>query len=496
MLCAWREMMKLTNELLQYALPFARVTGGHAPDVIITAGQLTDNKLLEYGYLFRDYEISIDTRQLKPGMLFWALKGGAVDGNNYVADALAKNCAGAVISDEKFAQLGSSLTLGSSQFLIIVPDTLQALLAAARWWRARFTIPFVGITGSIGKTTTKEMVRSIAQAAGLQALITQASYNTDVGLSLTLLSLRDHHKAAVFEMGVNDPGEMDVLVDLVRPTIGLITCVAHSHMNGLGDIIGIAREKNKIFKLFSSTNVGIIFGDQPILEQAHYHHPIVRFGLKTKNHIQARRIHHVLMSHGDYGSRFTLKIYDAQYPVTLNTPHTALINNAVAAAAIGHFLGIEQSAIVKGLEQFQPFKNRYERKTIKGERGVIMSDCYNASPESMRAALKTFHELPSDLPKIAVLGDMLELGEKERFWHRQVGRVLCKAHSVQQIILVGKRAQWIAQTAPLTIKFEYVDTWQEAEAALERLLSGQQRLVLVKASKAVGLQNLVERITL
>lgn len=487
--------MKLFHDFVRYALSTARIVTNKTGDDPQSINALSDGQLAIYEPLFRDYALSIDTRTIKPGELFWALNGAAVDGNIFIAAALEKGACGAVISDEVWHKDRTFFKRTPETFFIIVPDTFKALVDAATWWRNRFSIPLVGITGSIGKTTTKEMVRSIVEASGKSIFVTQSSYNSLVGLSLAVFSLADHHEAAVFEMGINDIGEMDSLVDFVRPTMGLITCVAHSHLKGLGSIDGVAQEKMKIFKYFTATNVGIVFGDQPILSDAHYTYPTVKFGLKTKNHVQARKVHQQTDVQGNAVTSFILKIYDQKYPIVLNTPHTALVNNAVAAAAIVHFLGISHDAIVRGLQAFKPFKNRYEQKNITGNRGVMMSDCYNASPESMRAALKTFHALRSDLPKIAVLGDMGELGDKELFWHRQVGRVLTKAQSVQRLILVGRRARAIAETAPMSMQREYVDTWQEAQAALERLLAEHQGLVLVKASKSMGLQNLVEKMT-
>jgi UDP-N-acetylmuramoyl-tripeptide--D-alanyl-D-alanine ligase len=358
--------------------------------------------------------------------------------------------------------------------------------------RKQFSYPVVGVTGSVGKTTTKEMLRSIFKNAKIPACLSHKNQNTLVGLALNMLRMRRDHKIAIFEVGISQKGEMVKKVDLLRPTIGVITTIAHAHMEGLGSITGIAKEKQKLFSFFRPDNIGIILGDQKLLSDLSCPHPVIRFGTRTQNHVQARKI---TIDPDNSRITFFLKLFQKKKKLILKTNHKGNVYNALAAATVAHLAGLHFSQIVAGLESFKGFEERFEKLSLKSNRGVLISDCYNASPESMRAAIMAVHEMNNSGRKIAVLGDMLELGEKELFWHRQVGRVLGKALSVDHVILVGERAKSIGKTAPLTTKIDSVDNWQQATEKLENLLVESDSLVLVKASHAMKLDRLVEKMT-
>ena len=360
--------------------------------------------------------------------------------------------------------------------------------------------PVVGVTGSVGKTTTKEMIRSILDFNGVPSCVSYKNQNTLVGLSLNILRMRDDHKVAIFEVGISQKGEMDEKVDLLMPTIGVITTVAHAHMDGLGPLPEICKEKKKLFKHFKSDNIGIIYGDNDLLGKASYPHPVIRFGTQTKNHVQARKI-----SHSQHIS-FTLKLYNESKKISLETSHVGNVYNALAAAAVVNLLDVfpkrgksKISRIVGGLELFAGFEERFEKRLLRDGDGFLISDCYNANPASMRAAILSFHEMGYFSQKVAILGDMLELGEKELFWHRQIGRVLSKAMSIKHVILVGNRAKSIGKTAPLNLKIDYANDWREAELKLKKILKSdskkQNSLVLVKASHGMELHNLVDHVS-
>ncbi|MEW6499717.1 MAG: UDP-N-acetylmuramoyl-tripeptide--D-alanyl-D-alanine ligase, partial [Cyanobacteriota bacterium] len=336
-------------------------------------------------------------------------------------------------------------------------------LAAA--WRATVSCPIVGITGSIGKTTTKELLGAMVRGCGKKCVVSEGNFNTLLGAAMTLLQLRADHDCAVVEMGVSRRGEMAQLADLIRPTIGVITTVAHQHMDGLGGLSDIAVEKRDIFKFFKTDSIGIINGDQPLLSAVSYSHPVARFGYKTTNQVQARR---VIVN----GSRITglVRLYDEQFPVTLLTPHKGRLSSFLASATAAYFLKIPTKAIVKALDEFEAVPGRFQPLPLVGGKGVIINDSYNANPESMKEALWAFDRLDVQGRKVAVIGDMLGLGAASSFWHRQLGRSLRKMQTIDRVILVGSRVRDAEKTIPRGFSYAVVADWQGARKEVESLM--------------------------
>jgi UDP-N-acetylmuramoyl-tripeptide--D-alanyl-D-alanine ligase len=438
-----------------------------------------------------DCSPSIDTRTLEEGQLFIALRGDNVDGHNFLVEAVTKG-ARAVVMEESKKDLLKKIDAKKMKdlFVILVDDVLDALINLASAWRNQFEYPVVGVTGSVGKTSTKEMISTIFSHAKLPVCVSYKNQNTLVGLCMNILRMRKEHYAAILEVGISQRGEMEQKVKVLRPTIGVITTVAHSHMDGLGSLANIAAEKRKIFSLFGERNIGIICGDSPLLDNAYYSHPVVRFGLKMRHQVQARKITTVTDAEGKRSLCFTLKLYKESAGICLKTNHRGYVYNSLAASAVAHQCGLKFKDIVEGIAKYDGFEGRFERLKIKGDRGWLINDCYNANPESMKEALLAAEQMDVPGEKIAVLGDMFELGEKEDFWHRQIGRVLGRTLSIKNVILVGERAKQIAATAPATLHIEYAKSWQEAVAHVEKKLS-KDALILVKASHAMHLENLV-----
>jgi UDP-N-acetylmuramoyl-tripeptide--D-alanyl-D-alanine ligase len=481
--------MILSKSFLREALPQA---------TFYCNGKQLDDQMQTWNFYAENETVSIafDSRLLLEKEIFIALKGERVDGHDFLGDVLAKGAAAFIVSlpvQECLKKLDVKI-LGN-KLIIVVPDTYQALLSLAKCWRTKLLMPVVGITGSIGKTSTKEILRSILQKAGISFYVSLNNQNTFIGLCINLLKVPLDCLVAAFEVGISKPGEMVIKADILRPTIGLITCIAHSHVLDFGSLQNISFEKRQLFKYFSAQNVGIIFGDQPLLTDVYYAHPIAKFGFKTKNQVQARKIR--LVSKDDFlgMTEFNLKWYGEQTSVYVKNCHHGLIHNALAASAIAYFLKIPLKNIVEGIQTYQSFERRFETKTIRDGRGVIVSDCYNANPESMKAAIEAFNHMPSNGKKFMVLGDMLELGEKESFWHRQIGRFLNKINTVESIILVGQKSRWIAQTAPRSLPVVFAENWQMAKEKLEQLLPEKNALILVKASKDMALYKMVEELT-
>lgn len=441
------------------------------------------------GLIPKEPQFSIDSRTIKPGELFVALKGAHVDGHSFIEEALSRGASGVMISHEKKELL--THYVHKKYCTLLVTDPYQALIDIAAAWRTNFSYPVIGITGSIGKTTTKETLTRILENQGMNCLSSEGNQNTQLGLALNLLRMRKTHQAGIFELGISKRGEMSKLADMLRPTTALITGIGHSHMEGLGSLADIGLEKREIFKNFNEQNIGFINGDQSLLAQVSYQHPVIKFGTKTTNQIQARKIRVV-----NSMVRFTLKIYREKSIVQLNHSHAASVNNLLAAAAVAQFLGVDHKTIISSLQSPLSVEGRFEQRALGRHAGVIINDSYNASPESMKAALIAFGQLQTPGKKIAVLGDMLELGINSPFWHRQIGRFLRKIPSIRHVILVGSLIQWTKKTVPYGTQVDIASTWQEAAQKLEERLNEQsnyQTAVLVKASQGIKLQHLIDQ---
>jgi UDP-N-acetylmuramoyl-tripeptide--D-alanyl-D-alanine ligase len=445
------------------------------------------NATFLYGALPSATSFSIDSRSLEKGQMFIALDGASHDGHDYLSEAIAKGCSGFVISDNKkdFLEQFEEKVI-QNLCVILVSSPLQALLSLANAWRNHCTMPIVAITGSVGKTSTKNILGAIFKEAGKNFLISYGNQNTAIGVALNLLSLTEQHDGAIFEVGISKRGEMAKIVAMLRPTSALITYIGHSHMEGLGSLNDIAAEKCEIFSFLKEDNVGIINGDMPVLATIAYSHPVIKFGLKKTNQIQARKV----MREGSQ-TKFILKIYSKKYPITLPTNHSGMLLNSLAAVSAAHYMGISDEIIVQSLQKPVVTPGRFEKREFKTYKGYLINDCYNASPESMKAALVAFEALDTSSQKVAVLGDMLELGADSAFWHRQLGRFLRKISTFEKIILVGSMMTWTRKMIPGHMSVVEVASWEEALSKVEEVLE-KESIVLVKGSRAIGLSNLVD----
>lgn len=438
------------------------------------------------GQLPRSVSFAVDSRFVERGDVFVALQGEHRDGHDFIKEAIAAGAIGALVAVESRTKYESFL-LDKKITIIMVPDPFTALINLAHAWRTHFAYPVIGVTGSIGKTSTKEHIALLLTLAGKKVLVSRGNQNTQIGAALNIMRMTSDHDVAIFEMGISRRNEMALIARLVRPTIGIITKIGHSHMEGLGSLEDIAHQKKDIFCCFSNDNIGIINGDQPVLASMAFNHPVIKFGSKTTNHIQARKIRFV-----ENTTRMTLKIYKDKYDVVLPKAHEAAISIALIMAAVGHILGIDHQVIIKAIQTPLVVSGRFEKKELKNGRGTLINDCYNASPESMKAALLAFERMPVRAQKIAVLGDMLELGPKSPFWHRQIGRFMHKLPSLKKVILVGNLVEWIEKTLPTGVEVIRVANWQEARDRLPAVMGNREAIVLVKGSNGVGLLNLVK----
>ena len=441
------------------------------------------------GLFPQESSFSVDTRTIQKGDVFVALKGEIVDGHDFIDQALEKGVSGLIISrhkkNELFKKFGSKLT---DKHLLIVDDPLQALIDLAKNWRAQFFYPVVAITGTVGKTTTKEMVKNILKLTDKKFLISFGNQNTLIGISLNILKMRSFHDVAVFEVGIGKRGQMKKLVDVLRPTYALITKIGYGHMEGLGDLSSVSYEKREIFSCFSGKDIGVINGDQSELFNISYSHPVIRYGYKTTNQIQARKI-----TISNNMTNFIAKIYDKKYSVVLQGCNKVRILNSLAAISIGYLLQIPNDILIKGIEQPIVVNGRFQ-VLIHNSGSILIDDCYNANPDSTKAALLAFDAYQTDKQKVVILGDMLELGVDKLFWHRQIGRFISKVSSVYHVVLIGKYVTSIQKTLPLGIKSTLFAKESDAFDLLKNMLLENNKIFLFKGSRGVNLSNLVKKL--
>jgi len=352
--------------------------------------------------------VSTDTRTLKPGDLFVALRGPRFDGHAFLGEAERAGAA-ACLCEERVT--------GSGVPVVTVDDTLKALgdLAANR--RRQFEGPVVAITGTSGKTTTKEMVAAILETTG-PGLKTAGNFNNLVGLPLTLFGLAPEHRWAVLEMGMNRRGEIARLSEIAAPTVGLVTNVGAGHLEGLGGIEGVARAKGELFAAIPPGGVAVVNCDDARVMQL----PVAN-GVKRLTYgmgLESLDVTATLLDQDGLGSRFELRTAEGTIVIRLQTPGNHQVTNALAAAAVAVTLEVPLAQIAAGLERFRPTRGRMMPVTLRDEM-LLFDDTYNANPLSMRSALETLRDLEAPGGRFALLGDMLELGEEAAALHREVG---------------------------------------------------------------------------
>ncbi len=416
----------------------------------------------------------VDSRNARKGDLFVALRGERADGHNFVADAAAHGAAGAIVERRQEAEIAQ----------YVVPDALAALQELARQRRAaRPRLKVVGVTGSVGKTTTKELTAAVL-GSRYRLLKNEGNLNSEIGLPLVLLELTSRHQRAVLEMGMWAPGEIALLCDIAQPEIGIVTNVGPSHLERMGTIEAIADAKAELVEALPREGTAILNADDEraaaMAERTNAH--VMTYGLSRQADVRAADIE----SRGVSGVSFTLQHGDDRAPVYTRLPGRAMVSNALAAATAGIADGIELDEVAVALTGARvPLR----LATHPGPRGsTIIDDTYNASPASMRAALELLGEMPGR--KIAVLGDMRELGSAEREGHTEVGRLA--AQVADAIYCVGELGRWIGDAAIHAGHGDVHIVGDKAEIARElRAQLGPTDVVLLKASRALALETVL-----
>ncbi len=419
--------------------------------------------------------ISIDSRTLLPGNLFIAIKGEQFDGHDFAENA-AKNGASAVVVDHP---------LDVSIPQIQVPDTLEALGKLSSHWRDRFTLPIIGVTGSNGKTTLKNMIASILRAACqnnvTQVLATEGNLNNNIGLPLNLLRLNDEHKYAVIEMGMNHFGEIAYLTHLTKPQVAVINNAAEAHLEGLHDIAGVARAKGEIFQGLQEQGVAILNSDDAHFSYWHGligNHRCLSFGLKNTSDVTAIIKENQLIE---------LQTPKGKINVTLPLLGTHNVMNALAATAATLALDIDLVAIKQGLEHVASAPGRMQSYVLPHGTHII-NDTYNANPFSLQAAINTLAAFSGT--KIMVLGDMKELGTNAEQLHQTSGDKIRTA-GIDYLFTLGNLSAHT--TDAFGINAKHFTEYKELAAALQPHLT-QDVTILIKGSRSMRMERILTEI--
>ena len=427
--------------------------------------------------------ISTDTRSLQPGDLYVALRGERVNGHDYLEQARAQGAAGAVIG-ESIPGLRRRHTASGEWSVIEVTDTLYALGQLAQFHRRRFKIPIIGITGSAGKTTTKEMTAAILEQ-GRKVLKTQGNYNNEIGMPLTIFRLEKAHEAAVLEFGMRGRGQILYLAALARPTIGVITNVGLTHLELLGSQEEIALAKAELLDEMPEHSTAILLRDDDFYSLLREHAPgtVVTVGETADCDF---RVGNVWLGE-DGCARFTLYTPGEDIPVQLGAPGRHQVKNALSAAAAAMTAGATTIEVQQGLAAYVPDTGRM--RMLKSPHGyAVVDDSYNANPAAVRATLEFLAEVPGTGRKVAILGDMRELGPTERDIHRQIGRYAMEL-GIDALLAVGDLGKEYVAGADDSRAHWYPDNAAAAHAARELLQPGD--IALVKGSRAMKMEEIV-----
>jgi len=424
--------------------------------------------------------VSTDSRAVEAGDLFVALAGEQFDGHDFLGSVRAKGAAAAVIDEQHLAALPPG-TQG-----IAVKDTRRALGAMARAYRADFDLAAIAVAGSNGKTSTKELVASVLREA-MPATWSAASFNNDIGVPLSLLGIERGHRAGVFEAGTNHPGELRPLLEMIQPSAGIITSIGREHLEFFGSLEGVLAEEGTLAEMLPARGFLLINGDgygaDALARRTAAR--VVRVGGGPENDW---RITSLRMD--AEGTAFTIEAraegFSGEYHTTLLGKHQ--VANATYAIAVGKELGLGRAEIQRGLASCPAVKQRLQLREIDGF--LLLDDAYNANADSMRAALETLESFPCRGRRIAVLGDMAELGPASAQAHAEVGR---RAAGVDCLVAVGKSSGLMASAARGAGAREVVELAEPEEAGpVVTDLVRPGDVVLVKASRSSRLERVVE----
>lgn len=425
--------------------------------------------------------VCIDSRKVQPGHLFIALRGERFDAHDFIPEVVAKGAA-AVVAEK--------LPAGTQAAAMMVPDSRVALGRIAQYWRQSFDLPVIGVTGSNGKTTVKEMIAAILAAAygAGNYLATCGNLNNEIGVPLTLFGLTSSQRAAVIELGMNHPGEIGVLAAIAQPTVGLVNNAQREHQEFMATVEAVAEENGAVIRALSAAGIAVFPADDPYtaLWRSYVRQEPTRrsltFGLNQEADVRCTyRVN-------AFGSDLLITAGAQQFPVQLAAAGLHNVRNALAATACAVAIGIDAAAIQRGLEAFLPVSGRLQRKS--GRNGVcIIDDTYNANPDSVRAAIDVLAQAAP--PRVLVLGDMGEVGTEGCRFHQEIG-AYARAKGIEHLLAIGELTRDAA--AAFGDAGRHYDDVASLTQAVEALPI-PAATVLVKGSRFMRMERVVRGLT-
>ncbi len=423
---------------------------------------------------------SIDSRTIQAGELFFAVKGENLDGHDYVEAAMSRGALAAVVRKDRVAGFNCG------ERLLAVDDTLVALQSLAHAVRMLWGKPLIAITGSAGKTTTKEITAHVL-ATRFNVLKSQGNLNNHFGLPLQLLKLKSQHELAVFEMGMSHAGEIAALAKIAKPETGVVTCVAPVHLESFASVADIARAKYELIAALPPNGTAVLNADDTFVSQfgRDFRGRVVRFGIENDSMSEVWA--EDLKSEGEAGSTFTLAVNGQKQTVKFPLYGRHNVRNALAASAVALQFGISSAEVASALASVRPPDKRGETVHLRGI--TIINDCYNSNPAALKAMMDVLQSLPATR-RVLVAGEMLELGPTGALLHHDCG--VYSKDKADWVIGVRGLARNIVEGADITgVKADFVDTPQQAaELLAKQLQSGD--VVLMKASRGVRLETALE----
>lgn len=422
--------------------------------------------------------VCIDSRKVQPGNLFVALRGEHFDAHDFLPEVLAKGAAALVVE---------ALPAGVQAPALIVPDGRAALGQIGRYWRSAFTLPVIGVTGSNGKTTVKEMIAAILAAAFGPGnyLATRGNLNNEIGVPLTLFGLQPAQRAAVIELGMNHPGEIGVLAAIAQPTVGLVNNAQREHQEFMASVAAVAEENGAVIHALPADGVAVFPADDPFsalwrgYAQQQPGRRSLTFGLNDAADVRCT------YRANDFGSDLSITAGGRQFPVRLAAAGVHNVRNALAATACALAIGIDPAAIQRGLESFAPVNGRLQRKRAHNG-ACIIDDTYNANPDSVRAAIDVLAQAAA--PRILVLGDMGEVGSAGQQFHQEIG-AYARDSGIDHFLAIGELTP--AAVAAFGAGGRHCADLAALNQALAALLT-PAATALVKGSRFMRMERLVQ----
>jgi UDP-N-acetylmuramoyl-tripeptide--D-alanyl-D-alanine ligase len=421
--------------------------------------------------------VSTDSRGVAAGNLFVALRGERFDAHEFLSQVVERNVAAVVVE---------KIPAGLKVPALVVPDTRLALGEIAHYWRQQFNLPLIGVTGSNGKTTVKEMIAAILDAAlgADNYLATRGNFNNDIGVPLTLMRLNAASKAAVIELGMNHPGEIAVLSAIAQPAVGLVNNAQREHQEFMESVEAVAKENGAVLAHLPANGTAVFPADDeftPLWRTYAAQRKTLTFGFSADADVRCTYVANV------FGNDMSVTAGQQQFSIALSAAGVHNVRNALAAIACTLAIGIAPEAIVRGLQAFAPVSGRLQRKIAPND-ALVIDDTYNANPDSVRAAIDVLAQMAA--PRILVLGDMGEVGNDGRQYHEEVG-AYARAKGIEHVLTLGDLARHAVNAYGAGARhFDSVEKLNDALAAI----FAADATVLVKGSRFMKMERVVQHL--